>query len=326
MNLLSKLSEKIKVQGKSIIKKFLQIALATAITFGVAGCSTTNTPTNSQSNLTSSTTSSQSAGSSSSSSEIEQYSQILQNVLTDSYYDEILAITGGNSHPQITQAIPYAFLQKKGKDIDAIKNEDIYCYATSYIKNKDTNSLYVSCRLENKATETYYSCYVLKYPLTKQEYDDYIMLHKGQYVQAPLFVQELAKQKTPVVISEINLTKSTLDSFTDTVKGYADLSTNAFNTTDLVFDVIKIEDIGDYKHNLYIDIRNSNYKLFNTGKQRSAILTTNVLASVKLNNNIYSIFDTGRSKLSNYDEYLNNAEDITMFYSNNNNHLYNLDK
>ena len=328
------MSEKIAIKGKSIVKKIAPLALATVITLGITGCGNNTTPTKSSNSInptTSTTASTTQSATSSNSGDIKQYSQILQNVLTDSYYDEVIKSTSDRwgrpcTFKQGVQAIPYNFLAKQGLNISAIKNDEVDGFSTSYIKENDKNSLYVSVKVEHKATEPYYSCYVLKYPINKQEYNDYIMLHKNEYIQAPLFVQELDKQKTPEIISNINITTESLEKFKTSISQWDDLSTNAFNTTDLAFDIIKIEEIKNtYNHNIYIDIRNNSWEFIEEGKQKTAILTTKAIAGVSINNNIYSVFEPGISTISNLEEYSNTSENITMFNANSD-YMYNLEK
>jgi len=153
---------------------------------------------------------------------ISNFSQVLQTVLTDDYYKNlvnegkakqsagILACSKANKY----QAIPYGFLEDEGYNIAAIKNDQIACETDVFVIN---NELYIACRVENKASTPYYTHYVIKYNLSEQELDDLNFLFKelpdgaNTYrtisFQAPLFIQELSNQKEAQVLSENHITK-----------------------------------------------------------------------------------------------------------------------
>ena len=87
-------------------------------------------------------------------------------------------------------------------------------FASSYIYDSDKNHIYVSVKAENVSTSqygNYYTNYVLKYPLTDQEYEEYTYLCEGEYVQGLFFIQELDNQKTPEMLSKVNIAKRTYE-------------------------------------------------------------------------------------------------------------------
>ena len=153
--------------------------------------------------------------------ENREYSQILQNVLTDNYYNGLIQeaeIYKKNNdfsyiHSNAYNAIPYGFLEDEGFDVEAIKNDNLKCETEAFILNDEPNSLYLTCRVENKASTDYYTHFVLKYNLTENELKDLKLVYKdiaqGQGVsfQAPFFIQELSQVKDTVKLTEMNITK-----------------------------------------------------------------------------------------------------------------------
>lgn len=146
-----------------------------------------------------------------------QYSDILRAVLNDPYYDEVIEeyhnAEEGTERVNKIFAIPYGYIESIGIDTTPIKNDAVEAYATTYIKDDEPNYLYVYARVENNDSTPYYTCYNLKYSISDQNKEEYEMLHKGSYIQAPLFVQEISKRKTPVEAKVASLTKARYESY-----------------------------------------------------------------------------------------------------------------
>lgn len=146
-----------------------------------------------------------------------QYSDILRAVLNDPYYDEVIEeyhnAEEGTERVNKIFAIPYGYIESIGIDTTPIKNDEVEAYATTYIKDDEPNYLYVYARVENNDSTPYYTCYNLKYSISDQNKEEYEMLHKGSYIQAPLFVQEISKRKTPVEAKVASLTKARYESY-----------------------------------------------------------------------------------------------------------------
>ena len=79
------------------------------------------------------------------------YSQLLQDVLTSDYYNDLIArhkaahlgYTGtAEGGANIIENIPYNFLESQGEDIAAIKNNDIGITCTNYVYNDNKNELF----------------------------------------------------------------------------------------------------------------------------------------------------------------------------------------
>ena len=160
-----------------------------------------------------------------------KYSQILQNVLTDSYYNGLIGTAeahdedyifntnnGRTYRNQKYQAIPYGFLEDEGFDISKFKNNQLNCYSNLYSINND---LYVELKTEIPASTNYFAHYLLKYSLTEKEIDElgklftdlYSATHHTTYYQAPFFVQELSYLKTPEIKSVAYITQTSASNF-----------------------------------------------------------------------------------------------------------------
>lgn len=146
-----------------------------------------------------------------------QYSDILRAVLNDPYYDEVIEeyhnAEEGTERVNKIFAIPYGYIESIGIDTTPIKNDEVEAYATTYIKDDEPNYLYVYARVENNDSTPYYTCYNLKYSITDQEKEEFVMLHEDGYIQAPLFAQEISKRKTPVEAKVASLTKARYESY-----------------------------------------------------------------------------------------------------------------
>ena len=138
-------------------------------------------------------------------------------MLNDPYYDEIAEefhnVNAADSRSNKIYAIPYGYIESIGIDTTPIKNDEVEAYATTYIKDDEPNYLYVYARVENNDSTPYYTCYNLKYSISDQNKEEYEMLHKGRYIQAPFFVQELSNQETPVEAKVASLTKARYESY-----------------------------------------------------------------------------------------------------------------
>ncbi len=248
MNLLTKLGEKFKNINDETKKRIMATVLAGGIALsglGMTGCTSCNPdPNNTNPPITnpggdnggSQTPGNNNGGTQtpgnnnggSQTPDYSKYSQILQNVLTDPYYDNlefIHEIDGYKAHSNNLKyaAIPYGFLEDEGFDISKFKDKKLSCISRVYTINND---LFIELQAEidpGKAVfeevKTYFANYHLKYTLTEQEMKEILALYKHMYtghfekttyLQAPLFVQELSYLKTPEILSKAYITRKAL--------------------------------------------------------------------------------------------------------------------
>ena len=109
--------------------------------------------------------------------EYSEYSVLLQNVMSDAEYNDLIARAQKDNKFYSSaefDAHPYAFLEKEGFDIAKIKNGSIPCHTMTYVLDEEPNNLYIYTRVEK--TDAYY-LYLLRYTLTEKEMDDYNMLN-----------------------------------------------------------------------------------------------------------------------------------------------------
>ncbi len=146
-----------------------------------------------------------------------EFSQAMQNVLTDNNYLGLIAEAEKHSslgayskNNNAYMAIPYQFLTDEGFDVINISKNNLRARSELFTMGND---LYITLYAEKAASTNYFANYVLKYELTDQELSDLNRLYSSAspvsdatYVQAPFFIQELSKLKTPEVISEAYIT------------------------------------------------------------------------------------------------------------------------
>ena len=250
MSLISKITEKLKnpTNGKILSKGVASLALASALALsGCSGLASIFNPNNGQTNNPNIDNDNQTQiggdGSATTPEEdLSGFSQITYNLLENSYYRNLLnsydadyADTGS----QLYDPIPYGFLQSEGYNIERIKNDELECDSMPYIKDGEENSLYIALRVETNAQIPYYTCYTIKYPLTNLEKSDLDFIHNERAFEAPLFIQELSYQKTPVVESEASMTIECYNEILDVLKTtYLCPAETLFGTDHIVLDIL----------------------------------------------------------------------------------------
>lgn len=232
------------MSDKKFIKCVAAFALFSALAFGAAGCN--NSPANNGSGNNDPT-------------DIDNpttYSAILKDVMEDNYYADLISKFGDKTrYSNAYDPIPYAFLSAQGFNISDIKSDAVKCVSTTYIKGDDRNNLYVTTRVEGQGSVPYYSCFLLKYSLTDKEYDELYMLHDGNCIQAPFFVQELAEQKTATVEHSTKITVQAYEELLKSFKDDEDFSTKLFGNNKIEMDFL---DYSTSKQTFNVALRNSN--------------------------------------------------------------------
>jgi len=229
MNLLSKLTEKTK---KRIAAAALAGGMALTSAFGLVGCTNTNSDPGSNPGPGIQTPGGDNSGGNSSGGNNNQtpdysgFSQILQNVINDAYYANLIVdqqawdgdLTNSPAYKNAKyNAIPYGFLEDEGFDVNKIKNNQVISKSDMYSIGND---LYIELRVETKASKNYYTNYLLKYTLTNQEMSELKVLfkqigtgRKKTFTQAPMFVQEMSYLKTPEVVSKAHISVDSINAF-----------------------------------------------------------------------------------------------------------------
>lgn len=140
-----------------------------------------------------------------------EYSKILEDVLKDEYYNGLIAGAKENTSLYRSASLdphPYAFLKKKGHDIDAVKSGELECRTVSYVLDEEPNNLYIMTYVENASSDPYYTEYTLKYTLSEQEMKDYKFLHKdgsNYYIQAVFMNDAISSHKKETILSETKM-------------------------------------------------------------------------------------------------------------------------
>ena len=243
---------------------------------------------------------------------IDKLSDITKTIETDSYYRGLGQKNTNNNYiiTQDVMPIPYKFLRNHGHNVDAYLDGTLDVFASSYIYDNDKNHIYVSVKAENVSSSqygNYYTNYVLKYPLTNQEYEDYITLSKSACIQSLFFIQELDNQKTPEMLSKVNIAKTTYEYM---IKSYAKsvLNPNKYNSIEI--------DITNLNENMIsVSLRGASLKNSYTTAIGFADLETipDYTRVYKYDNDAYYIVDAYQVNVLKRDEYKNSLQNITSF-------------
>lgn len=185
------------------------------------------------------------------------FSDILQTVLTDSYYLSLadlfgpITLTGQQYHQH-----PLGYLKQEGYNLEDYLSRKYELESDVYIKGEDTSNLYIATKIESKHEQgNYYTCYVLQYELTEQEYADLEMLHKGNYVQAPFFIQELSYQKQPVSVNKASISKESYEYMKDIVN----TRYNVFKNRAFVLDFLGYDTAASENYSFTFAVRSAAY-------------------------------------------------------------------
>ena len=158
---------------------------------------------------------------------LSTYSELLQRVLTNEEYNQLIKVAH-NTNPALLKTgefepHPYAFLEKKGFDVEAIKKGDDLCRTFSYVLTDDKGSLYMHTQVD---CGDYYETFLLKYTLSEQEMQDYHLTQTGGgNVEAPYYIQcafmnrEIAATREPEIVGTSKMAKQSLDSLKTSMGG-----------------------------------------------------------------------------------------------------------
>ena len=220
---------------KELTKRLASLALAAAMVLPVAACA--NNPSSTVNPDQGITTPVNPDNPNNPENPTSKYSTLLNELLTNSYYRDIIADLEENHNiidSQLYDPIPYGFLEKEGYNINDIKNDVLEVDSVAYTKENEPNNLYVVIRVETKGETPYYTCYTLRYSLSDEELNDLNMLHNNIYFEAPLFIQKISYNKTPTVVSEAKITVSALNGLIEVFKKHEYLFGHNNITVDLL--------------------------------------------------------------------------------------------
>ena len=212
--------------------------------------------------------------------------------------------------------MPSGFLENEGYDISAFTENKVEYHTVTYVKNNDTNSLYVSVRIGNKGPDRYYSCYTLKYQISDQEYKDYYMLNEGGYIQSSYFVQELSEQRNPVEVHSVKMTINYYNTFYSRLTNSDVYIRDVFGNKAIEVDFLNM-DLANQTFDIAIRTRPNNKHdfIYDNAIIRYMSLEPSIIDSVSTLSYDNTIFDGPTSANAiNFEEYKNNSEEITYFY------------
>ena len=291
-----------RFHNSKIVQKLTGLIVTSSLLLSLASCDSNNydsgnsndNPNDNTSNV-GNNTNNNNGNTNDNTIDMSQYSQLLQNVLNNEYYDSLLIRTEISGEYDLYETgdfkpHPYAFLEDEGFDVESIKNGELDAYTMSYVLDEEPNNLYLYTRVADK-TNTYYNTYLLKYELTDQEMDDYQLMHAANDGNARYFLQsvfmnnEISKIKTPEIIQNLKITFEALN-------GMDKYFTNrSFIETNHCIPMPIIKNPKEYDYSIIIvqkDI-NEQVMLFNDD-----IITLQVYDMISMKNDIY------RSPYSNF--------------------------
>lgn len=247
------------------------------------------------------------------SSSQNRYCDILTDIINDPYYDQVIEDYRAEEYSVIQNAeapIPYAFLEREGYDVDAIKNDQLSCESVAYIIGDDTSKLYLSVKAETSAG--YYGNYVLSYPLTEKEYEDFYMLHDEQYIQSGFFVQELDKQKRATVESHVNVDTKTFTSLQNRISYLC--GDKYIGNENIKIDVVSAN--ADCKFTLNVrTVDRSNKEMISKNKELRVMENYTYPLYYNYSKNILKLSNASAFLTDNLDDFKNNYQSITLFDS-----------
>ena len=316
-NLIDKLSA---IGRSKIVRRIAAITLAGALVFPVAlslGACGKNNTTNVDPNGTQTQPDGDNSGKE---PDLSGFSDILKTVLTSDYYKDLTQITGGNTAltSQKRHQNPFGFLQEQGYDLSDYLSGRLEVVSDAYIKGNDTSHLYISTRVECEHEQgDYYTCYTLKYELSTKEYNDLKMLHEGEYIQAPFFIQELSYEKEPTIVSEASISQTTYSAIRRDIKVDKDL--NIFNGKDFEFDFVGYDASAGTRSFLYsVNVRpaKSGTDMILPDNKIYHLTIQTLKSAGNLNTYGKNVFSGPVSgNITNLEEYQNKYETITYFES-----------
>lgn len=216
------------------------------------------------------------------------YSDLLNSLLEDSAANTL--INRAREDGRICSSAefdphPYAFLQKQGHNVNAIKNGELKCTTQTFVKDSEPNNLYMLTYVENDAATPYYTEYLLKYELTEKEMYDYNMLHEDLYAQTFLINNAISKAKTPTIVSKANITVQAHNGIRRGITEYLKSTNEQYVGTEYVDVMIKSFNTENQSFELYVFTSGSK----SVTKSESSVCVYNCLAfPLKISDNIFT--------------------------------------
>lgn len=246
------------------------------------------------------------------------YSDLLNSLLKDSAANTLInraKETQGVCSSAEFDPHPYAFLEKQGHNVNAIKNGKLKCETQTFVKDSEPNNLYMLTYVENDASTPYYTEYLLKYELTEKEMSDYQMLHEDLYAQTFLINNAISKAKKPTIVSKANITVQAHNGIRNGVRNYLKETNKKFVGTDGVDVMIKSFNQENASFELYVFISGS--RSYAKSESSVCIYTCYGGPSMKVDNNIYSgPYDYGRFTLDpRLDKQIEVIDSVTTYHT-----------
>lgn len=255
-----------------------------------------------------------------------EYSQLVTDLANDTEVNALIDQANQDTSLFSTPLFdphPYAFLEKEGLNVEAIKSGDLYCRTVSFVRDDEPNNLYIMTYAENAGVEPYYSEYMLRYTLTDQEMEDYDKLHDDEYIQAVFLNDAISEAKTANVISETKMTVEAHNNLAQSLRIFDNYVKNAIDTDNI--DIL----LKDYStetglFNVYIfQNLNMDSNMLAQNKKIVKLQLKQGNMPITINNDIfYGPHSSGQyipyalsDEIQTYEDYLNSVVPITFYSS-----------
>lgn len=314
------MDEKIKNESllKKLGKKFAPLALAGALTVSsLTGCNPNEFfPQESKSEKNPEAESTSESVSSTEKNVLEKFknnSQLLKDLLTDEYYNYLINLVKTNKLSSMSYVgpHPFAFLEDQGHDVNRVRSGALSCTTHTFTKDEEPNKLYMAVYVENDGE--YYTEYLLRYTLTEKEMSDYEMLFEKGTLQARFINNEVSKKKTPEILLETYMSKTSHDGLQndDNFNGWVEKNIDSNNHSHGF--LLKDFDIENHTFTilLFSKQESENTRLNDDCKITELIIGDRMGDSLYLNNNIltspfrfnYNCYELNNPEISNITSY-----------------------
>lgn len=208
-----------------IAQKIGSLIVGGAMIFNLAACNNDkndNTNNNDDSHISDTTNNNNSNNSNTNQQpDFSQYSELLQHVLTDEYYVDVMQKMDAGIFKfgeGYFAPVPYSFLEDEGYDVEQLKQNNLAFGSSFKYSQKEPNNLYMQFNVKTEGATPYYTQYLVRYTLTDKEMEDYAMIYYEHCYQAPLLTQAISDFKTPEILGKTKLSVEAYESLMNDLK------------------------------------------------------------------------------------------------------------
>ena len=142
---------------------------------------------------------------------------------------------------------PYSYLEKKGYDVEAIKNGSLECETVSYVID---DSLFIASKIHNTSAQTADHIFLELQP-SENDLKEYKSVNRAPYLEAAHSNDAICEFYTPVKESTVKLTLATSLNYNEAYSEFGTKINNCkpfikdFNPEAKTFDIVLVREYGD---------------------------------------------------------------------------------